>query len=105
MFAVPATTYPAGKTPNPFSRTLSPPLVCSSVNVYDKNTACAFERPYHSGNAMRSVLRDKNVVEKKTLLVKRKKTSLAKRKKDFGDYGINENYLDIYNVLCYHLIN
>ena len=106
---------PSGKNPEPVfphpfpweeSAHFRPlPLVCSSVNVYDKNTACAFERPYHSGNAMRSVLRDKNVVEKKTLLVKRKKTSLAKRKKDFGDYGINENYLDIYNVLCYHLIN
>jgi len=81
MFAVPATTYPAGKTPNPFSRTLSPPLVCSSVNVNNKNTVCDFERHKHSGDAMRSVLRDKSVVEEKTLLVKRKKTLLAKRKR------------------------
>jgi len=73
MFAVPATTYPAGKTPNPFSRTLSPPLVCSSMNVNNKNTACDFERHKHIGDAMQSVWRDKNVVEKRLCWLKEKR--------------------------------
>ena len=84
MFGGPRYHLPSGKNPEPVfphpfpweeSAHFRPlPLVCSSVNVYDKNTACDFERHKHSGDAMRSVLRD---------IYYREKDFAGEKKKDF----------------------